>query len=115
MTDTLYRFADPASLAAASMSGVFGGEALDRADGFIHLSTRDQLAGTLEAHFGGVRHLALAGIDADALGDSLKWERARGGALFPHVYGDIPFSAIRAIHLMRRGEDEAWRLPEDFA
>lgn len=115
MTDTLYRFADPASLALASLSGVFEGEALDRADGFIHLSTRDQLAGTLETHFGAVRHLALAEIDAAALGDTLKWERSRGGELFPHVYGVIAFSAIRAVHLMRRGEDEAWRLPEEFA
>lgn len=115
MTETLYRFADPASLAAASISGVFEGEALDRADGFIHLSTRDQLAGTLEAHFGGVRHLALAEIEPGALGGTIKWERSRGGELFPHVYGIIPFSAIRAVHLMRRGEDEAWHLPEEFS
>ena len=37
----------------------------------------------------------LAAIDANALGASLKWEASRGGALFPHLYGDLPLSAVR--------------------
>lgn len=112
---TLYRLADPASLAKASIDGVFEGEALDLADGFIHLSTRDQLAETLETHFSGVTRIALAEIDAGQLGPALKWEKSRGGALFPHVYAPIPFAAIRKIHLMRRGEEAAWQLPEELS
>lgn len=116
MSETLlYRLADPASLAHAAREGVFEGEALDRADGFIHLSTRDQLAETLETHFSHVERLALAVIDAGALGPMVKWEASRGGERFPHVYGQIPFSAIREIHLMRRSPDTAWQLPEDLA
>ena len=37
----------------------------------------------------------IAAIDADALGDTLKWESSRGGALFPHIYGDLPLTAVR--------------------
>jgi beta-hydroxylase len=115
MTDVIYRFADPAALAASSVSGAFEGEAVDARDGFIHCSTRDQLAGTLAAHFAGVDRIALAEIDAGALGDALKWERSRDGETFPHVYGPIPFAAIRSIHLMHRDADGAWRLPEELA
>ena len=28
----------------------------------------------------------LVACDADRLGDALKWEPSRGGALFPHLY-----------------------------
>ncbi|GGE32755.1 glutathione S-transferase [Marinicauda pacifica] len=113
MTDTvLYRFADPASLAAASASGEFRGEALDEQDGFIHLSTRTQLADTLDAHFAGVDRIALAEIDGAHIADIVKWEVSRGGERFPHAYGAIPFSAIETVYLLRRGEDGAWQWPE---
>ena len=112
MTARIYRIAEPAALAAASTAGVYAGTALDRADGFIHCSALDQLAGTLAAHFDAHERLAIAEIDAAALGAALKWEVSRGGERFPHVHGDIPFDAITAVHLIRRDEDGAWRLPE---
>ncbi|XBQ16126.1 MAG: DUF952 domain-containing protein [Oceanicaulis sp.] len=114
MTDPVFRIAAPEALAVAAAAGAYEGEAFDRADGFIHCSTRNQLAGTLEAHYADAERLAVAEIDADALGETLRWERSRGGALFPHVYGPIPWSAVRAVHLIRKGED-GWRLGEDLA
>jgi uncharacterized protein (DUF952 family) len=39
-------------------------------------------------------------VDAGALGDALKWEPSRGGALFPHLYGALPLSAVRRIDPM---------------
>jgi len=74
--------------------GVFRGSADDQRDGFIHCSTADQSIGTYEKYFAGRPGLILAAIDADALGPALKWEPSRGGALFPHIYGDLPRSAI---------------------
>lgn len=115
MTDTvIYRFADPAALGAAALAGQFEGEAHDRRDGFIHCSARHQIEGTLLAHFSAVERVALAVIDAGALGDSLKWEKSRGGEDFPHIYGPLPFSAIRAVHLLKRDEAGEWRLPEEL-
>jgi uncharacterized protein (DUF952 family) len=32
----------------------------------------------------------LVAVDADALGDAIKWEPSRGGARFPHLYGSLP-------------------------
>lgn len=112
--DVIYRFADPAALGAAALSGTYEGGAHDQRDGFIHCSARHQLEGTLAAHFEGVDRVALAVIDARALGDSLKWEKSRGGELFPHIYGALPFAAIMSVHILRRDHDAHWRLPEEL-
>jgi uncharacterized protein (DUF952 family) len=74
--------------------GVFHGAPVDLADGYIHLSTADQLQGTLEKHFAGQGGLVIAEIDLAILKDSVKWEVSRGGALFPHVYGAINMKAV---------------------
>jgi uncharacterized protein (DUF952 family) len=34
--------------------------------------------------------LLVVAVPADALGDAIKWERSRGGDLFPHLYGPLP-------------------------
>jgi beta-hydroxylase len=115
MERLIYRIAPPEALAAASLQGAYQGEAFDKADGFIHASTRDQLAGTLMTHYANARRLAVAEIDAEALGETLKWESSRGGEVFPHIYGPLPWSAVRAVHLIRRSEDDEWRLPEELA
>ena len=75
-------------------SGSFAGAPVDLADGYIHLSTAEQLAGTLDKHFAGQRGLVIAEIDLTLLGDAVRWEPSRGGALFPHVYGPLPISAM---------------------
>ncbi len=114
MTDLIYRIADPAALAAASLSGAYEGEAHDKADGFIHASTLEQLADTLQIHYADAGRLGVAEIDASALGDTLKWEVPRG-EMFPHIYGPVPFSAITGVHLIKRDEEGAWRLPPELS
>ncbi|MGH7089716.1 MAG: DUF952 domain-containing protein [Stellaceae bacterium] len=82
----LWREAEPA--------GAFIGTPLDRADGFIHFSTADQLAETAARHFAGIADLVLIAADAARLGALLRWERSRGGALFPHLYGPLARDAV---------------------
>jgi len=113
MESLIYRIAPPEALAAASLHGAYSGEAFDKADGFIHASSRAQLAGTLAAHYAQAERLAVAVIDAAALGDTLKWDVSRGGEKFPHIYGDLPWSAVTAVHLLKKGDD-GWRLPEEL-
>ena len=108
-----YRLASPESWADVMTQGVFRGEADDHRDGFIHLSAADQVEGTLEKHYAGQDRLVLVAIDLDALGDTLKWEKSRGGALFPHVYGDIPASAVLSVRLLGRDEEGGWLIPEE--
>ena len=72
--------------------GKFEGSTDDLRDGFIHLSTAGQVAGTLARHFAGRADLVLVAFPAEALGPALKFEPSRGGALFPHLYGVLDTS-----------------------
>jgi uncharacterized protein (DUF952 family) len=77
-------------------AGETAGSAADRADGFVHLSAADQVAGTAARHFAGERDLWLIACDAAALGDALRWEPSRGGAPFPHLYRPLRLADVRA-------------------
>jgi uncharacterized protein (DUF952 family) len=79
---------------AAEAAGVFRGAAVDRLEGFIHFSTAEQAPETAAKWFGGRSDLTLAAVDAGALGDDLRWEPSRGGALFPHLYAALPMTAV---------------------
>ena len=70
-------------------SGVFAGAPVDLADGFIHFSTPEQVAETADKHFSGQHDLLLVAVDPVVLGDALRWEVSRGGALFPHLYASL--------------------------
>ena len=83
--------------AAFEAEGMFAGAPVDLADGYIHLSAADQLQGTLEKHFAGQPDLVIAEVDLGALGDTVRWEVSRGGALFPHVYGTLPVTAVISV------------------
>ena len=63
----------------------------DKKDGFIHLSTRDQLHSTLEKHFYLENDLILMAIDSDVIQKDLKWESAPNDQLFPHLYSNLFF------------------------
>ncbi|HVV39985.1 MAG TPA: DUF952 domain-containing protein [Nitrobacter sp.] len=79
---------------AAQAARVYRGSADDKRDGFIHLSTAAQLAGTLNRHFAQATGLMLVALDADNLGDKLKWEANSQGENFPHLYSDLELSRV---------------------
>lgn len=78
----------------AVAAGRFDGTTKDRADGFLHFSTEEQLHGTLTKWYADAHDLILVAVDADALGDALQWETSRDGALFPHLYAPLPLTAV---------------------
>ncbi len=82
----IYKILSRAEWEAAEAAGEFKGSAVDHADGFIHLSGADQAQETAAKYFVGQADLVLLGVEAEALGEALKWEASRGGALFPHLY-----------------------------
>ena len=79
----------------AQALGSYEGSAVDLADGFIHLSTVEQLAATAARHYAGQSGLMLLTVDL-ALVEGVVWEPSRGGALFPHIYGPLPVAAVTA-------------------
>lgn len=88
-------------------SGTFEGSADDRRDGFIHMSTAEQVEGTRAKHYANVGQLVVAAFDADSLKDTIRWDVSRGGALFPHVYGVLPERALIGAALVTASIDEA--------
>lgn len=92
----IYKISPRAAWQEARRRGTYHGSADDVRDGFIHMSTAEQVAATLARHFVGQTDLVLAAVDAAMLGDAVRWERSRGGALFPHVYGPLPMSCVIA-------------------
>jgi uncharacterized protein (DUF952 family) len=89
MTQLIYKILSAAEWNAAERSGVFAGAGIDLQDGYIHFSTAAQAEETAAKHFASQRDLVLVAVDADKLGDAVKWEVSRGGALFPHLYGSL--------------------------
>ena len=89
----------------------FEGAPIDVAHGYVHLSTAEQVAGTLDAHFAGRDDLFLAAVDLDQAGEAVRWEPSRRGALFPHLYGRLSRDLVPASGPLQRGADGAPLLP----
>ena len=90
----IYKILRADEWAALQAAGETQGAPIDVADGYVHFSTADQAAETAAKYFADVDGLVLAALEADALGDALKWEASRGGALFPHLYGPLRLSDV---------------------
>ncbi|MFY7837584.1 MAG: DUF952 domain-containing protein [Novosphingobium sp.] len=106
-----YKVLTGPQMAQLEAEGVFQGAPVDLADGYIHLSTEAQLTETVDKHFVGQDDLHVVAVDLVALGGAVKWEPSRGGALFPHVYADLPLSAAVAYGPLERDEAGQVRLP----
>ncbi len=101
----IYKIVSRADWNAAEASGVFNGAAVDLADGFIHFSAAEQVEETAAKYFAGQSDLLLIAIDPAALGDALRWEVSRGGALFPHLYAPLALEQVARIDPLPIGAD----------
>jgi uncharacterized protein (DUF952 family) len=108
---TAYKVLTGEQMAALERDGSFAGAPVDLADGYIHLSTCDQLTETVDKHFAGQDDLHVAAVDLGSFGGSLKWEESRGGALFPHLYGPLLLETVIAYGPLERNDDGSVRLP----
>jgi uncharacterized protein (DUF952 family) len=107
----IYKICPRALWQEAGRAGVFRGAPVDRADGYIHFSTAAQVRETAARHFAGQSDLVLVAVAAEALGPALKWEPSRGGALFPHLYADLPLRCVRSIEPLPLGADGVHQFP----
>jgi uncharacterized protein (DUF952 family) len=78
MPETIYKLCPAALWREAERLGRFDGAPVDR-------------------DFRGVDDLLVLSVDAEALGEALRFEPSRGGALFPHLYAPLPLAAVRAV------------------
>jgi uncharacterized protein (DUF952 family) len=108
----IYKICDRAAWDAAARAGVYRGSEVDARDGFIHFSAAAQLGETAARHFAGQTDLMLVAVDGDVLGAALKWEKSRGGDLFPHLYATLPVAAVRWTRALADEVNGVRRLPE---
>ena len=106
-----YKVLTTDQLAALEHDGTFAGAPIDLQDGYIHLSTAGQLAGTIDKHFAGQSGLHIVAVDLDALGDAVKWEESRGGMLFPHIYGALTLDVVLDYGPLDHQADGSIKLP----
>lgn len=112
MAEYIYKICPRELWRQAERAGRFEGAAIDLADGYIHFSTGDQARETAARHFAGQDDLLLVAVAAAPLGDALRWEVSRGGALFPHLYAPLEVSAVRWVKPLPLGTDGSHIFPE---
>ncbi len=111
----VYKVVDQSQWLRAREDGSYNGSADDARDGFIHLSTRSQLAGTLAKHYQGQQNLVLVAFSANELEHGLRWEASRGGELFPHFYGALNPSRALSVIALRSNEAGIPQVPAGIA
>jgi uncharacterized protein (DUF952 family) len=112
LSSTIYKICDVALWRDAQAAGTFRGAGIDARDGYIHFSTASQVKETAARHFADVSDLLLIAIDAGRLGGALRWELARDGALFPHLYGELPLACVLWVEPLPLAADGRHVFPE---
>ena len=107
----VYHLAREKAWRDAQSEGIYRGMPEDRRDGFLHFSTAAQIVESAARHKQGQADLVLLAVDAAPLADILRWETSRGGALFPHLYGDLPADAVLWAKPLPLGPDGAHVFP----
>jgi uncharacterized protein (DUF952 family) len=79
-----------------------------QAEGFIHCSTTQQVAGSANRCYSDAPELLVLEMDPQRLSCPLRYEPARSGELFPHIHGPLNRSAVTAVHRMQRDEEGKW-------
>lgn len=112
MSQLIYKIVPKSLWREAEASGVFEGAPVDIADGFIHFSTASQARETAAKHFAGQDNLLIAAIDGSKLGEALRYEPSRGGALFPHLYGPLSLVNVVWVKPLSLGPDGCHLFPQ---
>ena len=114
MSKVFYKILTPKEWDRASQSGIIETD-LDIKDGFIHLSTAQQLAATLAFYFTDQDRAILLQPDFEAVKDKLKYETTkpedRRQSTFPHLYDKLKVSQIIKMWPLERG---AFKLPDEI-
>lgn len=109
----IYKIFRAAEWEAFEAAGVTAGAPIDLEDGYIHFSTAAQAAETAAKYFAGLEGLMLVAVDTDRLGTDLRWEPARKGALFPHLYRDLDATDVAWTRPLPLGPDGTHAFPPE--
>ena len=96
---SVVHIASPSAWERARTSGMYSAESLAD-EGFIHFSRWDQLASTVERYYSGVPDLVVLVVEPGGLPF-----RVENG--FPHLYAELPVSAITEVLTLQDALDRA--------
>jgi uncharacterized protein (DUF952 family) len=85
--------------------------ALDTKSGYIHLSTEDKVPITADKYFSKQHTLWLRKISLESIKDKTKWEKAKDGSFYPHLYdNDLPNALPAGVGILEwtKDENETW-------
>ena len=105
----IYKVCPTSTWNKAIVNGEFTGAGIDLEDGYIHFSTGDQLKATVELHFRGQKDLCIIAVWSHNL--DIKWEAARNGQLFPHLYGRLPLTEVAVIWNLNLSANGTYEFP----
>eukprot|EP01114_Cavostelium_apophysatum_P024482 TRINITY_DN9594_c0_g1_i1.p1 TRINITY_DN9594_c0_g1~~TRINITY_DN9594_c0_g1_i1.p1 ORF type:complete len:457 (+),score=89.91 TRINITY_DN9594_c0_g1_i1:112-1371(+) len=80
---------------------------LDRKDGYMHLSTKDQLVSTIAKYYADQQQITVYKVDFSAIAKNVKWEQAARG-VFPHLYGELKSTFVSDAKTFERPPDKRW-------
>lgn len=115
MNELIFHMCHAEEWQTAQKTGQYLGSSQDQTDGFIHFSTSEQIVESAAKHRTGQNSLLLLTVDPKKLGNSLKWEESRGGALFPHLYSPLPTEAASRVDDLPLGDDGLHIFPDHVA
>lgn len=107
---TLFHIAESSDWEKAIEVGVYKPAGFDR-EGFIHLSTGDQVMATAKRYYSGRHGLVLLEIEDAGVRDMLRFEPSPSGELFPHLYGVLPVEQIKSVHTLIPEPDGTFSWP----
>ena len=90
---SLFHITEQVSWDQAQTNGVYTAPSLET-EGFIHLSSRDQVIGTANRFYQGQLGLVLLEIESDRLQEKLQYDSVPGHGTFPHLYGPLNLDAV---------------------
>ncbi|WKU03206.1 DUF952 domain-containing protein [Micromonospora sp. HUAS LYJ1] len=109
----IYKILLPAEWSEFEADGAFGGSPFDRSSGFVHCSSRAQVAATAVRFFAAEPALVVVALDTRRLGAAVRWEDSPDGGSFPHVYSALPLDAVVGVHPVAGASAVDAALPPD--
>ena len=113
-SDRIFHICKREEWSCAEHDDIYPGSSQDQADGFIHFSGPEEVVESVAKHRAGQDGLVLISVDAAVLGDDLRWEPSRGGVLFPHLYADLPLTAVVQTWDLPLGPADHHQFPDHF-
>lgn len=111
MLALIYHIANRRDWVKAEKNGEYVADSLV-SQGFIHMSTREQVIPVANSFYKDSEDLVLLYIDSEKIKRSLRWEgKDEIGEDFPHLYASLPLDAVIRVEDFNKDDDGNYLMP----